>query len=161
MGPLPNSQQLLGIPGVLQGSLCLHRIQHSVVRAAALPAGNAVGTHPSLPQALQGSHRRKSCNSPFCSAIIQLHQRKDPLSAMSSVANHVYIYIYGIIQPHQATSWISSLVGCRPRSQTAGPVLLAISCLSSCIGIDSQTAISLSSCNKSCRSKPASTSETD
>ena len=87
MGPLPNSQQLLGIPGVLQGSLCLHRIQHSVVRAAALPAGNAVGTHPSLPQALQGSLGRKSCNSPFCSAIIQLYQRKDPQSAMSSVAN--------------------------------------------------------------------------
>ena len=46
----------------------------------------------------------------------------------------------------------------RPRSQMAGPVLLAISSFNSWIGIDSHTAISFSSCNKSCRSRPASTS---
>ena len=46
----------------------------------------------------------------------------------------------------------------RPRSQMAGPVFLAISSFNSWIGIDSQTATSVSSCNKSCRSRPASTS---
>ena len=47
----------------------------------------------------------------------------------------------------------------RPRSQMAGPVFFAISSFNSWIGIDSQTATtSFSSCNKSCRSRPASTS---